>query len=59
MPSEQIADYVCILKAAKEAGYNPESLRRACREGRLAGHKIHGEWFVSSASIAELKEKKS
>ena len=39
-------DYLSIAEAAEVLGIHPGTVKRLCREGRLAAEKIHNTWLI-------------
>lgn len=44
-------DLLTPAQAADRIGWNPESVRRAAREGRIASRKIGGRVFIPVAAV--------
>ncbi len=39
-------NYLNIVEAAEILGIHPETVKRLCREGRLAAEKVHNTWLI-------------
>ena len=46
--------YIGVNEAAALVGFNPESLRRAAREGRVPSAKIAGVWRFRASDLEAL-----
>jgi hypothetical protein len=45
--------YISVHDAARRLNRSTEQVRRYLREGKLAGRRIGGQWFVEAAGLGE------
>jgi excisionase family DNA binding protein len=45
--------YISVNEAARRLGRSIEQVRRYLREGRLAGQRIGGHWFIEEQALME------
>ena len=48
---EELEGYVTVNEAAQRIGRSTEQVRRYLREGRLAGKRLGGQWFIREAAL--------
>ncbi len=48
---EELEGYVTVNAAARRIGRSTEQVRRYLREGKLAGKRIGGQWFIREAAL--------
>lgn len=46
---------ISVAEAARRLGRSTEQVRRYLREGRLAGRRIGGQWFIEGAAVATFQ----
>lgn len=46
-----VSDHISVHEAARTLGRSTEQVRRYLREGKLAGARIGGQWFIDRAAI--------
>ncbi|MDO8750393.1 MAG: helix-turn-helix domain-containing protein [Dehalococcoidia bacterium] len=49
--TEELEGYITVNEAAKQMGRSAEQVRRYLREGKLAGKRIGGQWFIREAAV--------
>ena len=52
-------DEISLVEAAQELGLSYSVAQRLVLQGALVGRKWNGRWYVSTASIAAYKKKRS
>lgn len=48
---EELEGYVTVNAAARRIGRSTEQVRRYLREGKLAGKRIGGQWFIRETAL--------
>jgi excisionase family DNA binding protein len=48
---EQDDSYLTVHEAAKKMERSTEQVRRYLREGKLAGRRVGGQWFIREAAV--------
>ncbi|MDQ3467726.1 MAG: helix-turn-helix domain-containing protein [Chloroflexota bacterium] len=51
---EQEADLLSVADAARRLERSTEQVRRYLREGRLAGRRFGGQWFIPVSAVEAL-----
>ena len=49
--ADPMEGYVTVQEAAQAMGRSTEQVRRYLREGKLAGRRIGGQWFIREAAV--------
>ena len=49
--SEELEGYITVQEAAQTMGRSTEQIRRYLREGKLAGRRIGGQWFIREVGV--------
>jgi len=44
-------NYLSVLEAAEILRVHPGTVKRLCREGRLAAKKVHNTWLIHSDTL--------
>ncbi len=52
--SEILKGYVNVNEAARRLDRSTEQVRRYLREGKLAGRRIGGQWFINESAVLYL-----
>ena len=47
-----LAELLTVAEAAARSNVHPASMRRAVREGRVAGRRVGRDWLVEVSSLA-------
>lgn len=48
--------YMNIIEAAGILGIHPGTLKRLCREGKLAAEKVHNGWLIHNHVVHSFAE---
>ena len=48
---EELEGHITVNEAAKRMGRSTEQVRRYLREGKLAGKRIGGQWFIRETAV--------
>lgn len=48
---ENLEGYLTVQEAAQKMGRSTEQVRRNLREGKLAGRRIGGQWFIREEAV--------
>ncbi len=51
--------YLNIVEAAKILGVHPGTVKRLCREGKVAAEKVNNAWLIHSDTIRDFAEQYS
>jgi hypothetical protein len=51
--------YLTVAETARRLGRSIEQIRRYLREGKLAGRRIGGQWFVEEAGLSADKPQRN
>lgn len=49
--AEELEGHITVNEAARRMGRSTEQVRRYLREGRLAGKRIGGQWFIHETAL--------
>ena len=49
--------YMSIIEAANILGIHPGTLKRLCREGKLAAEKVHNGWLIHNEALHSFAER--
>ncbi len=49
--TEEMEGHITVNEAAKQMSRSAEQVRRYLREGRLAGKRIGGQWFIRETAV--------
>ena len=55
---EELEGYLTVQEAAQKMSRSTEQVRRYLREGKVAGRRIGGQWFIRETAVLYLTKEK-